>query len=55
MHSNGASFFFFLVYMHMARGLYNFSYLIPKRSVWVTGVLIYLLMILTAFTGYVLP
>jgi quinol-cytochrome oxidoreductase complex cytochrome b subunit len=55
MHANGASFFFLLVYLHMGRGLYFGSYSKPKDIVWVVGVLIFLLMIITAFLGYVLP
>jgi len=55
MHANGASFFFLMVYMHIARGLYFGSYIKPKDLVWVIGVLILLLMIITAFLGYVLP
>lgn len=55
VHSNGASFFFFFVYLHFFRSLYYFSYVSPKVAIWNTGVLILLLMIITAFTGYVLP
>ena len=55
MHSNGASMFFIVVYIHMFRGLYYGSYLYPRTLVWVIGVLIFFLMIMTAFIGYVLP
>ncbi len=55
MHANGASFFFFVVYMHMFRGLWYSSYLYPRHHIWLSGVLIYLLMMATAFLGYVFP
>lgn len=55
LHLNGASFFFFVVYLHMARGFYYGSFAAPRAYMWVIGVVIYLLMILTAFLGYVLP
>lgn len=55
MHANGASFFFIVVYIHMFRGLYFGSYASPRELVWCIGVIIYLLMVLTAFIGYVLP
>jgi len=55
LHANGAAFFFICVYMHMARGLYYGSYTHPRAPVWNVGVIIYLIMILTAFVGYVLP
>lgn len=55
IHSNGASFFFFCVYLHFFRSLYYFSYVQPKVLIWNTGVLVLVLMIVTAFTGYVLP
>nr|YP_009660498.1 apocytochrome b [Corallina chilensis]QCS25446.1 apocytochrome b [Corallina chilensis] len=54
-HANGASMFFIVVYTHLFRGLYFGSYTKPRHLVWVTGVVILLLMILTAFIGYVLP
>nr|YP_010323252.1 cytochrome b [Tenerodus fallax]UKP88387.1 apocytochrome b [Tenerodus fallax] len=53
IHANGASLFFLCVYIHMARGLYYGSYM--KVEVWSIGVVIYLVMMLTAFLGYVLP
>jgi quinol-cytochrome oxidoreductase complex cytochrome b subunit len=55
MHSNGASFFFLAVYVHMFRGLYYGSYKAPREVLWILGVIIYVLMIATAFLGYVLP
>ena len=55
MHANGASMFFIVVYLHMFRGLYYVSYASPRELVWIVGVIIFLLMILTAFIGYVLP
>nr|WQF69580.1 apocytochrome b [Pleonosporium sp.] len=55
LHANGASMFFIIVYIHIFRGLYFGSYLNPKNWVWVIGVIIFLLMIITAFIGYVLP
>ena len=53
LHANGASVFFLCVYIHIARGLYYGSYL--KVPLWYSGVIIYLIMMLTAFIGYVLP
>src|SRR5580692_3185293 len=55
IHSNGASMFFLAVYIHMFRGLYYGSYKAPRELIWIIGVLIYLLMVMTAFFGYVLP
>jgi quinol-cytochrome oxidoreductase complex cytochrome b subunit len=55
MHSNGASMFFFAVYVHMFRGLYYGSYKAPREVLWLLGCVIYFLMIVTAFMGYVLP
>jgi quinol-cytochrome oxidoreductase complex cytochrome b subunit len=55
IHSNGASMFFFAVYIHMFRGLYYGSYKEPREIIWILGVLIYILMMATAFFGYVLP
>ena len=54
-HSNGASLFFFSVYLHMCRSLYYGSYLNPRQYVWSSGVAILVLMMATAFIGYVLP
>lgn len=55
MHSNGASFFFLCVYLHTLRNMYYSSFNNPRRNVWNVGVILLLLMIITAFTGYVLP
>ena len=55
LHSNTASAFFFLVYLHIGRGLYYGSYKAPRTIVWTIGTLIFLLMMATAFLGYVLP
>jgi ubiquinol-cytochrome c reductase cytochrome b subunit len=55
LHSNTASAFFFLVYLHIGRGLYYGSYASPRTLVWTLGVVIFLLMIVTGFLGYVLP
>ena len=55
LHSNTASAFFFLVYLHMGRGLYYGSYRAPRTLVWTLGTVIFLCMIVTAFLGYVLP
>ena len=54
-HSNGASMFFAIVYIHMFRGLYYGSYKAPRELLWILGVVILILMIATAFIGYVLP
>jgi quinol-cytochrome oxidoreductase complex cytochrome b subunit len=55
LHANGASMFFLAVYIHMFRGLYYGSYKAPREVLWILGVLIYILMMATAFFGYVLP
>ncbi len=55
LHSNTASAFFFLVYLHIGRGLYYGSYRAPRTLVWTLGTIIFILMIITAFLGYVLP
>jgi len=55
MHANGASFFFFVVYVHIFRGLYYGSYKAPRELLWWLGLIIYILMMATAFMGYVLP
>jgi ubiquinol-cytochrome c reductase cytochrome b subunit len=54
-HAVGASFFFIAVYLHIARGMYYGSYKAPREVLWILGVIIYLLMMATAFMGYVLP
>nr|YP_008593339.1 cytochrome b [Sarcocheilichthys sinensis]AGU00038.1 cytochrome b [Sarcocheilichthys sinensis] len=53
MHANGASFFFICIYLHVARGLYYGSYL--YKETWNIGVVLLLLVMMTAFVGYVLP
>src|SRR6185437_3235339 len=55
VHANGASMFFLAVYIHMARTLYYGSYKAPREMIWLIGCLIILVMIATAFMGYVLP
>ncbi|HKT14193.1 MAG TPA: cytochrome b N-terminal domain-containing protein [Allosphingosinicella sp.] len=55
LHANGASFFFIVTYIHIFRGLYYGSYKPPREVVWHLGLVIYLLMMATAFMGYVLP
>src|SRR6056300_1282388 len=55
MHSTGASFFFIVVYLHMFRGLMYGSYRQPRELLWIIGVVIYLVMMATAFMGYLLP
>jgi len=55
VHMNGASFFFIAVYIHMWRGMYYGSYKQPRELLWILGVVIFLLMMATAFMGYVLP
>jgi ubiquinol-cytochrome c reductase cytochrome b subunit len=55
IHSNGASMFFIVVYIHVFRGLYYGSYKAPREVLWWLGIIILLLMMATAFMGYVLP
>jgi ubiquinol-cytochrome c reductase cytochrome b subunit len=55
VHQNGAMLFFAAVYLHIFRGLYYGSYKAPREITWIIGMLIYLLMMATAFMGYVLP
>lgn len=55
LHANGASMFFIVVYIHMLRGLYYGSYKSPRELLWLVGVLILVLLMMTAFVGYVLP
>ena len=54
-HANGASLFFFAVYLHIFRGLYYGSYKSPREVTWIIGMLIYVVMMATGFMGYVLP
>jgi ubiquinol-cytochrome c reductase cytochrome b subunit len=55
LHANGASMFFIAVYIHIFRGMYYGSYKQPREILWMLGVVIFLLMMATAFMGYVLP
>ena len=55
MHMNGAHMFFVVVYIHIWRGLYYGSYKEPRELLWILGVVIFILMMATAFMGYVLP
>ncbi len=55
IHANGGSMFFLAAYIHMARGLYYGSHKEPRELLWILGVVIFLLMMATAFMGYVLP
>ena len=54
-HANGASMFFLAVYIHIFRSLYYGSYKSPREVIWIIGMIIYFLMMMTAFMGYVLP
>ena len=51
LHANTASFFFLFVYLHIGRGLYYGSYKAPRVALWTIGVVIFLVMIITAFLG----
>jgi ubiquinol-cytochrome c reductase cytochrome b subunit len=55
LHANTASAFFFLVYLHIGRGLYYGSYKSPRTLTWAIGTVILIVMMATAFLGYVLP
>lgn len=55
IHMNGASFFFAVVYIHIFRGLYYGSFKQPRELLWIMGVVIFVMMMATAFMGYVLP
>lgn len=55
MHANGASFFFFVVYLHLLRGIYYGSYMPPRERVWMSGLTMLFLMMGIAFMGYILP
>lgn len=55
LHANGASMFFIVVYIHIFRGMYYGSYKSPRELLWILGVVIFVLMMATAFLGYVLP
>ena len=55
LHSNGASIFFLVVYIHILRSFIFGSYSYPRQLVWASGIIIFILMIATAFFGYILP
>jgi ubiquinol-cytochrome c reductase cytochrome b subunit len=55
LHANTASAFFFIMYLHIGRGLYYGSYKAPRTLTWAIGTVIVVLMMATAFLGYVLP
>jgi ubiquinol-cytochrome c reductase cytochrome b subunit len=55
VHMNGASMFFLVIYIHIFRGMYYGSYKAPRELLWITGVTLFLLLMATAFMGYVLP
>ena len=55
VHANGASMFFLAVYIHIFRALYYGSYKSPREVIWILGMMIYILMMMAAFMGYVLP
>src|SRR5438045_7793061 len=55
LHANGASMFFLAAYIHLFRGMYYGSYKEPREVLWILGVILLLLMIMTGFMGYVLP
>jgi len=55
LHMNGGSFFFFAVFVHVFRGMYYGSYKAPREILWWLGIVVLILMMMTAFTGYVLP
>ena len=55
LHANGSSMFFLAVYIHIFRALFYGSYKAPREMIWIIGMFIYLLMMATAFMGYVLP
>ncbi len=53
LHANTASAFFFLVYLHIGRGIYYGSYREPRTLTWAIGTIIFIVMIATAFLGYI--
>jgi quinol-cytochrome oxidoreductase complex cytochrome b subunit len=54
-HANGSSMFFLCIYIHIARGFYYGSFVRPRHFTWISGVVIFILLMATAFLGYVLP
>merc|ERR1712127_325037 len=55
IHANGASMFFGAIYLHIARGIFYSSYAYPRGQLWISGIIIFILMMATGFMGYVLP
>jgi quinol-cytochrome oxidoreductase complex cytochrome b subunit len=55
LHSNGASFFFIILYLHIGKALYYKSYMYPRQNIWYSGMIIFILVMGTSFLGYVLP
>jgi ubiquinol-cytochrome c reductase cytochrome b subunit len=55
LHATGASFFFIVVYLHIGRGMYYGSYKSPREVLWWMGIILFFMMMATAFMGYVLP
>lgn len=55
MHTTGASAFFIIIYLHIYRSLLYGSYKKPRELVWITGLILYLLLLIEAFCGYLLP
>src|SRR5690606_32664071 len=55
IHANGASMFFIVVYSHIFRGIYFGSYIYPRERLWISGIIIFFLMMAAGFMGYVLP
>jgi ubiquinol-cytochrome c reductase cytochrome b subunit len=55
LHANGASLVFIFLYLHIGKGLFFQSYFRPRFFLWLSGIVIFFLMIVTAFVGYVLP
>ncbi|WP_435165378.1 cytochrome b [Falsirhodobacter sp. 1013] len=55
LHANGASLFFFAIYLHIARGIFYGSHKPPREVTWLIGMTMFVLLMTTAFTGYVLP
>lgn len=55
MHTNGAGLFFILVFLHIGKGIYYRSFYSPRKGLWNVGIIIFFLMMATAFLGYTLP
>lgn len=54
-HMNGASFFFIAIYLHIARNFFYGSFMPPRRALWTSGLILFILLLASAFFGYVLP